>query len=61
MLRLLHTTCCTLKEDIACKTRLLLEIATAGEKVQEVIEQHSAELDFAAVRLLEKRIELAYK
>jgi hypothetical protein len=49
------------KEDIARKTRLLLDIATAGKSVQEVIAANAAELDFAAVRLLEKRIQVAHR
>ncbi|CAL8466775.1 g6311 [Coccomyxa elongata] len=49
------------KETIGRKTRVLLAIATAGEKVEEVMQEHAAELDFAAVRLMEKRIEAAYK
>lgn len=49
------------KETIGRMTRVLLAIATAGEKVEEVMQEHAAELDFAAVRLMEKRIEAAYK
>lgn len=51
--------CAQSKEEIGRRTRLLLDIATAGAKVEEVIAQHASELDFAAVRLLEKRIEVA--
>jgi hypothetical protein len=49
------------KETIGRKTKILLAIATAGEKVEEALQEHAAELDFAAVRLMEKRIEAAYK
>ncbi|BDA40937.1 hypothetical protein COCOBI_01-5910 [Coccomyxa sp. Obi] len=49
------------RETIGRKTRILLAIATAGEKVEEAMQEHAAELDFAAVRLMEKRIEAAYK
>lgn len=48
-------------EEIAKKTRLLLQIATSGVKVEEEMEKHATELDFACVRLMEKRIEAAYK
>ncbi len=48
-------------EDIAKKTRLLLQIATSGVKVEEELEMHSFELDFACARLMEKRIEAAHK
>ena len=37
----------------------LLEIATAGNAVEEAIAKHAGELDAAAVRLLERRLEAA--
>lgn len=49
------------KEAIAKKTRVLLAICTSGAKVEEALLENAAELDFAAVRLMEKRIEAAYK
>ena len=49
------------KAEIAEKTQLLLQIASSGLKVEEVMEYHASELDFACVRLMEKRIEAAYK
>lgn len=48
-------------EEIAKKTQLLLQIATSGVKVEEEMEKHASELDFACIRLMEKRIEAAYK
>jgi hypothetical protein len=48
-------------EEIAKKTQLLLHIATSGVKVEEEMEKHASELDFACIRLMEKRIEAAYK
>ena len=48
-------------EEIAKKTQLLLQIATSGVKVEEEMEKHATELDFACVRLMEKRIEAAHK
>ena len=47
--------------EIAKKTQLLLQIASSGLKVEEVMEEHASELDFACVRLMEKRIEAAYR
>ena len=49
------------KVEIAKKTQLLLQIASSGLKVEEMMEEHASELDFACVRLMEKRIEAAYK
>lgn len=43
------------------KTDVLLAIATSGANVEQVIAENAAELDFIAVRLMEKRIEAAYK
>ena len=49
------------KEEIAKRTQLLLQIATSGLKVEEEMEKHASELDFACVRLMEKRIEAAHR
>ena len=49
------------KAEIARKTQLLLQIASSGLKVEEVMEEHASELDLSCVRLMEKRIEAAYK
>ncbi|KAL6769483.1 hypothetical protein ACKKBG_A31190 [Auxenochlorella protothecoides x Auxenochlorella symbiontica] len=38
---------------------ILLEIARAGEKVEDVISQYSAEIDVEMLEMLERRIELA--
>lgn len=37
----------------------LLDIATAGNAVEEAIAKHAGELDAGAVRLLERRLEAA--
>jgi len=47
------------KEEMSKKTQLLLHIATSGLKVEEEMEKHASELDFACVRLMEKRLEAA--
>ncbi len=47
------------EEVLARKTDVLLKIATAGGAVEDEIARHARELDAAAVRLLERRIETA--
>lgn len=49
------------QEELGKRTRMLLDIATAGEKVEEALARHAKDIDFATVRLLEKRVEIAYK
>lgn len=49
------------KKEIAKRTELLLQIATSGLKVEEEMEKHASELDFACVRLMEKRLEAAHR
>ena len=47
------------EEALQRKMSALLDIATAGEAVEEAIAKHAGELDAAAVRLLERRLEAA--
>jgi hypothetical protein len=49
------------KQVLARKSKVLIDIAISGEKVEETIAENANELDFIAVRLWEKRIEAAYK
>ena len=49
------------REEVAKRTQLLLQIATSGLKVEEEMEKHASELDFACVRLMEKRVEAAHR
>ena len=49
------------QEALDRKTDALFQIATAGSAVEEAIAKYADELDAAAVRLLERRLETAQK